>query len=83
MELCKTQIEKARTEMLSNIGQLHEHVDTRFTTQQNTITSCQDRIQANTQLINQKKAELKHKMDEKVNQIAVSYTHLDVYKRQE
>ena len=45
MELCKAQIEKAKTEMLSNIGQLHEHVDTRFTA-------------------------------------PVSYTHLDVYKRQ-
>ena len=57
MELCKTQIEKARTEMLSDIGQLHEHMDTRFTEQHNTITNCQDRI-------------------------PVSYTHLDVYKRQ-
>ena len=69
MEQCKVQIEKSRTEMLANIGQLHEHVDTRFTTQQNTITECQDRIKANTILINQQKSELEHKIDEKIYQV--------------
>ena len=67
--VCKAQIEKARTEILSNIGQLHEHVDMRFTTQQNAITEYQDRIKANTLLINQQKSELEHKIDEKFYQV--------------
>ena len=69
MELCKTQFEKARTDMLSDIGQLHEHEDTRFTVQHNTITSFQDRIQDNTQLTNNQKTELERKIDEKINQV--------------
>ena len=69
MELCKTQIKNTRTELLSCIDQLHDHVDTRFTEQHNTIKSCQDRIQSNTQLINQQKTELEQKIDERINQV--------------